>query len=291
MNLITSCSAQALSGKARVPGDKSISHRALLISALAAGETRISGLLEGEDVAATEGAIRALGSSVDRDDNGTWHIFGCGLGALTEPRNILDMGNSGTACRLLLGVLASHPVTAILTGDASLRTRPMERVMQPLRNFGANFVGAVGGCLPLTITGAAEAMPIEYKIPVASAQIKSAILLAGLNAPGRTVVIEPVSTRDHTEQLLHHFGADIKVEEITSGGRCITISGETELLGCELQVPADFSSAAFLIVAALLVPGSKIHLSRVGFNPLRLGLVETLKEMGAAITKLDVADD
>jgi len=291
VNLITSSSAQALSGKGHVPGDKSISHRALLISALAAGETRISGLLEGEDVVATVGAIRALGSSVVRDDNGTWHIFGCGLGALTEPKNILDMGNSGTACRLLLGLLASHPVTATLTGDASLRTRPMERVMRPLRNFGASFVGAMGGCLPLTITGAAEAMPIEYKIPVASAQIKSAVLLAGLNAPGRTVVIEPVSTRDHTEQLLRHFGADIKVEDIKAGARCITISGETELLGCELHVPADFSSAAFLIVAALLVPGSKIHLSRVGLNPLRLGLVETLKEMGAAITELNVADD
>ena len=274
-----------------MPGDKSISHRALLISALAAGETRISGLLEGEDVVATIGAIRALGSSVDRDDSGVWHIFGCGLGALTEPRNVLDMGNSGTASRLLLGVLASHPVTATLTGDASLRTRPMERVMQPLRSFGANFVGAVGGCLPLTITGAAEAMPIEYKIPVASAQIKSAILLAGLNAPGKTVVIEPVPTRDHTERLLRHFGADINVEEINSGGRCITISGETELIGHEVHVPADISSAAFLIVAALLVPGSKIHLPGVGLNPLRAGLVETLKEMGAAITEWDVADD
>ena len=274
-----------------MPGDKSISHRALLISALAAGETRISGLLEGEDVVATVGAIRSLGSSVVRDDSGVWHIFGCGLGALTEPRNVLDMGNSGTASRLLLGVLASHPVTATLTGDASLRTRPMERVMQPLRSFGANFVGAVGGCLPLTITGAAEAMPIEYKIPVASAQIKSAILLAGLNAPGKTVVIEPVPTRDHTERLLRHFGADINVEEINSGGRCITISGETELIGHEVHVPADISSAAFLIVAALLVPGSKIYLPGVGFNPLRAGLVETLKEMGAAITEWDVADD
>ena len=274
-----------------MPGDKSISHRALLISALAAGETRISGLLEGEDVVATVGAIRSLGSSVVRDDSGVWHIFGCGLGALTEPGNVLDMGNSGTASRLLLGVLASHPVTATLTGDASLRTRPMERVMQPLRSFGANFVGAVGGCLPLTITGAAEAMPIEYKIPVASAQIKSAILLAGLNAPGETVVIEPVPTRDHTERLLRHFGADINVEEINSGGRCITISGETELIGHEVHVPADISSAAFLIVAALLVPGSKIYLPGVGFNPLRAGLVETLKEMGAAITEWDVADD
>ena len=290
MKIITSCSARPLSGKVFVPGDKSISHRALLVSALSAGETCISGLLESDDVMVTIRAIQALGSPVCRENNGVWRVFGSGLGALKEPRDILDMGNSGTAARLLFGILATHSITATLTGDNSLRARPMERIMSPLRKFGANFLGAERGSLPLTIVGAASSVPIEYKLPIASAQVKSAILLAALNTPGKTVVIEPIPSRDHTERLLRHFGVEIDVEEISSGGRYISVVGERELKGNDIRVPADISSAAFLIVAALLVPGSTLHLPQVGFNPLRIGLVETLRDMGAKILEYDSAD-
>ncbi len=291
MDVISSHQARSLIGKARVPGDKSVSHRALLFGALATGETCITGLLEGEDVLATAAAIVKLGSSVERTDDGTWRVMGCGLGALAEPGDILDMGNSGTAARLLLGLLATHPITITITGDESLRSRPMARVTTPLRKFGARFDGAEGGRLPLTVSGASDPMPIEYKLPVASAQVKSAILLAGLNTPGETSVIERVPTRDHTEIMLSHFGAEVHVEKADSGGRRITIVGEPELTAHDVLVPADISSAAFPMVGALLVTGSELHLPGVGLNPLRAGLLKTLREMGAAIVEKNTGDN
>jgi 3-phosphoshikimate 1-carboxyvinyltransferase len=291
---IISRQSDALSGEAQVPGDKSVSHRALMFGALAAGETRIDGLLEGEDVLATACAMRALGSDVECTENSSgrniWRVHGCGLGALAEADDILDMGNSGTAARLLLGLLATHPITTTMTGDASLRSRPMQRVLGPLQQFGATFVGAEGGRLPLTVTGAKDPLPIEYQLPVASAQVKSAILLAGLNTPGETTVIEPVPTRDHTERLLAHFGAEVRTEETEGGGRRITIVGEPELTARDVSVPADISSAAFPLVAALLAPGSKLRLQGVGLNPLRAGLLQTLRDMGAVITEDNATD-
>lgn len=285
MDILVSRIADALTGTARVPGDKSVSHRALMFGALAAGETRITGLLEGEDVLVTAAAMRALGSHVERSDDGVWRVLGCGLGALAEPDGVLDMGNSGTAARLLLGLLATHPITTTMTGDASLRSRPMERVLTPLRQFGAAFSTADGGRLPLTVTGTAEPLPIEYQPPVASAQVKSAVLLAGLNAPGETTVVEPVATRDHTERMLIQFGAQVRTEMLDGGGRRITVTGEPELQASDVMVPSDISSAAFPMVAALLVPGSEITLTDVGLNPLRAGLPETLRDMGADIEK------
>lgn len=285
MDILVSRIADALTGTARVPGDKSVSHRALMFGALAAGETRITGLLEGEDVLATAAAMRALGSHVERSDDGVWRVLGCGLGALAEPDGVLDMGNSGTAARLLLGLLATHPITTTMTGDASLRSRPMERVLTPLRQFGAAFSTADGGRLPLTVTGTAQPLPIEYQPPVASAQVKSAVLLAGLNAPGETTVVEPVATRDHTERMLIQFGAQVRTEMLDGGGRRITVTGEPELQASDVMVPSDISSAAFPMVAALLVPGSDITLTDVGLNPLRAGLPETLRDMGADIEK------
>lgn len=291
MDVIVSRPAGALAGAARVPGDKSVSHRALMFGALAAGETRVSGLLEGDDVLATAAAMRALGAAVERGDDGLWRVQGCGLGALAEPDGVLDMGNSGTAARLLMGILASHPITTTMTGDASLRARPMERVMAPLRRFGTAFHGAAGGRLPITVTGAADPMPITYELPVASAQVKSAVLLAGLNTPGETTVIEPVPTRDHTERLLAHFGAEVRVAVTDGGGRRVTLTGEPELIARDVSVPADISSAAFPLVAAALVDGSRLRLAGVGLNPLRAGLVETLREMGAQIEIDNVVDD
>jgi 3-phosphoshikimate 1-carboxyvinyltransferase len=284
--------AESLSGTVRVPGDKSISHRALMFGALAAGETRIKGLLEGEDVLATAAAMRALGSQVERESDGasgTWRVHGCGLGALAEPDDVLDMGNSGTAARLLMGLLATHPITTTMTGDASLRSRPMERVLAPLRQFGARFDGAAGGRLPMTVTGTSQPIPIEYQPPVASAQVKSAVLLAGLNTPGETTVIETVATRDHTERMLIQFGAEVRTEALDGGGRRITVVGEPELTAGDVAVPADISSAAFPMVAALLVPGSRLRLNGVGVNPLRAGLPETLREMGACIKEENIS--
>ena len=280
MSVIISESANPLRGTVRVPGDKSVSHRALMFGALAVGETNISGLLEGDDVLATAAAMRALGAQVTRGEDGTWQVFGCGVGGLAEPGNVLDMGNSGTAVRLLMGVLAGHAFPATLTGDASLRSRPMERIMKPLRDIGATFVSAEGGRLPITMTGAVDPLPTAYEMPVASAQVKSAVLLAGLSAPGETVVIEPVPTRDHTERLLRHFGADVRVEDDPDGRRRVTLVGEPELEGRNVVVPADISSAAFPMVAALLVPGSAVTLTGVGTNPLRAGLMDTLRDMG-----------
>jgi len=280
---VTAHPAPALRGECRPPGDKSISHRAVLIGALAVGETTISGLLEGEDVLRTLAAIRALGAAADRDKDGTWHIAGVGIGGLAEPDDVLDMGNSGTAARLLLGVLAAHPIVCFMTGDDSLRSRPMERVAGPLRRMGARIESRRGGRLPLMIAGAGDALAIEYELPVASAQVKSAILLAGLNAPGRTTVIEPRPTRDHTERMLRHFGADVQVAP-EGGGNRITVTGQPELTAAAIAVPADISSAAFPLTAALLAPGSAVAMPGVGMNPGRIGLLDTLRDMGADVT-------
>ncbi len=272
-----------LSGRIRVPGDKSISHRALMFGALAVGRTRINGLLEGEDVLRTAAAMRALGAEVEREDAGTWQVRGQGRGRLTEPADVLDMGNSGTAARLICGILASHPIFAVLTGDASLRGRPMKRVTDPLSACGARFTGRAGGRLPLAIEGAAEPRPLDYRLPVASAQVKSAVLLAGLNAAGETRVEEPEATRDHTENMLRHFGADVSVE-VQGGGRLIRLQGKPTLTAADIVVPGDPSSAAFPLVAALVVPGSEVTIAGVGLNPLRTGLFTTLREMGADLT-------
>lgn len=277
---------QPLRGGVRVPGDKSISHRALMFGALAVGETRVTGLLEGEDVLRTAAAMRALGAEVIRDDGGTgtviWRVAGRGIGGLVEPDDVLDMGNSGTAARLLAGILASHPLFAIMTGDASLRRRPMRRVTEPLSACGARFAGRAGGRLPLAIQGARDALPLDYRLPVASAQVKSAVLLCGLNAPGITRVEEPQATRDHSENMLRHFGATVAVE-IAGTGRIIQLTGQPELRAADVAVPGDPSSAAFPLVAALLVPGSRLRLEAIGLNPLRTGLLTTLQEMGGAI--------
>lgn len=283
---LTAHPAMSLSGVCRVPGDKSVSHRSVLIGALAVGETTIRGLLEGEDVLRTIDAVRALGADAERSEDGAWRIRGVGIGGLTEPEDILDMGNSGTAARLLLGVLASHPITCFMTGDHSLRTRPMNRVADPLRLLGAEFALREGGRLPLAVTGPAEALPIEYRTPVASAQVKSAILLAGLNAPGRTTVIEARPTRDHTERMLRHFGAAVDVTD-TGDGVAIAVTGQPELAGRAIDVPGDISSAAFPLVATLLTEGSEVTFPNVGMNPGRTGLLITLKEMGADIEEKD----
>jgi len=280
---LQSSPASALTGTVSVPGDKSISHRALILGALGVGETRISGLLESEDVLATAAAMNALGATASRNADGDWQVFGRGVGGLSEPSGVLDMGNSGTAVRLLMGVTATHPLKATFTGDASLSKRPMERVMTPLRQMGAQFTARDGGCLPVTVSGATAPIPISYELPVASAQVKTAVLLAGLNTPGQTTVIEPQPTRDHSERMLGFFGAKVTVEEMPGGGRRITLDGQPELSGHDVTVPGDFSSAAFPMVAALLTPGSKITLTGVGMNPLRTGLLDTLLEMGAAI--------
>ncbi|MBV9251173.1 MAG: 3-phosphoshikimate 1-carboxyvinyltransferase [Acetobacteraceae bacterium] len=274
--------ARPLTGRIAVPGDKSISHRALMFGALAVGETRITGLLEGEDVLRTATAMRALGAKVEREADGSWLIAGCGIGGLAQPEDVLDMGNSGTAARLLCGILASHPLFAVMTGDASLRRRPMRRVIEPLTASGARFVARHGGCLPLAVEGPRDALPLEYRVPVPSAQVKSAVLLAGLNAPGVTRVEEPEATRDHTENMLRHFGASVQVEA-AGVGRVITLQGQPELRAADVVVPGDPSSAAFLAAGALLVPDSRLVIERVGLNPLRTGLFTTLNEMGADI--------
>ncbi len=273
----------ALTGTMMLPGDKSISHRSIMFGGTAVGETVVSGLLEGEDVLATIAAMQALGADIHKDDQGCWHVWGVGPGGYQEPATAIDMGNSGTGVRLLMGLIATSPITATLIGDASLSSRPMGRVTDPLSLFGTGFHAREGGRLPLTMTGASPAQPVTYKLPVASAQVKSAVLLAGLNAPGKTSVIEPIPTRDHTERMLTAFGADIVVEQ-TEQGRMITVTGERELKACSIAVPADPSSAAFPLVAACLVPGSEVRLPGVLLNPGRIGLITTLLEMGADIT-------
>ncbi|HEY4134423.1 MAG TPA: 3-phosphoshikimate 1-carboxyvinyltransferase [Alphaproteobacteria bacterium] len=280
---LTARRAGALSGEARAPGDKSISHRALMIGTVAVGETTIHGLLEGEDVLNTAKAMRALGATVWRDADAVWHVQGVGLGALAEPDDVIDMGNSGTGARLLSGLIAGHPITAIFTGDASLRSRPMARVNKPLEGCGARFIAREGGRLPMTVVGTRDPMPLTYTLPVPSAQVKSAIMLAGLNAPGVTTVIEPEPTRDHSELMLRHFGADVTVEDLPDGSRKIAVVGQPELMAREVRVAGDPSSAAFPAVAALIVPGSRVTLRHVGVNPLRDGLYRTLVEMGADI--------
>jgi 3-phosphoshikimate 1-carboxyvinyltransferase len=290
---MTSHPASALTGEARVPGDKSISHRALMIAGSALGETRISGLLEGADVLATAAAMQALGAEVSRRQqrgDTVWTVRGCGVGGLAEPTGVLDLGNSGTAARLLTGLLATHPFTAFVTGDSSLRSRPMERVMAPLRRIGATFLSRSGGRLPLAVTGTSDPVPIEQTLAVASAQVKSAILLAALNAPGRTTVIEPNATRDHTEVTLRAFGAEVETEKLGGGAVAVTLTGQPEIGGTDVTVPGDFSSAAFPMVAALTVPGSRVTLRRIGVNVLRTGLLRTFAEMGAGIEVEELAN-
>jgi 3-phosphoshikimate 1-carboxyvinyltransferase len=280
-----------LTGRIRVPGDKSISHRALMLGALAVGRTEISGLLEGEDVLATAAAINGLGAYATRAGDRRWTVDGIGIAGLGEPEDLLDLCSSGTAARLLLGILATHPITAFVTGDASLRRRPMGRVVEPLSRFGAHFVAREGARLPLAISGATNPIAITYRLPVPSAQVKSAVLLAGLNAPGTTTVIEPQPTRDHTERMLDHFGATVTTEPIEGGGKCITLQGYPELAAAPIAVPGDPSSAAFPLIAALIVPGSEVIIDGVGVNPLRTGLFECLREMGADLTLLNQHDE
>jgi 3-phosphoshikimate 1-carboxyvinyltransferase len=277
-----------LRGRVRVPGDKSISHRALILGALAVGETRISGLLEGEDVLNTGKAVRALGAQVERTGVGAWRLHGVGVAGFAESMAPLDFGNSGTGCRLMLGAVAGCPIEASFDGDASLRKRPMRRVLEPLERMGAHTLAANDGRLPLRLAGARDPIPIVYEPPVASAQLKSAVLLAGLAAPGETVVIEDEATRDHTEKMLTHFGADVRVEPHGPHGRRITLAGQPELVPRPIVVPADPSSAAFPLVAAAITPGSEVILEGVMLNPLRSGLLDTLVEMGAAIERLNV---
>ena len=281
-----------LAGKVRVPGDKSISHRALILGALSGGETRISGLLEGEDVLNTAQSMRALGAKVERTAPFAWSVSGVGVGGFAQPAAPLDFGNSGTGCRLVMGAVAGCPIAAVFDGDASLRSRPMRRILDPLELMGARVSDIrEGGRLPLTLHGARYPVPIVYKTPVASAQIKSAVLLAGLSAPGITTVIEQEASREHTELMLKHFGAEISSEKEGSHGRRITLNGEPELHGAEVVVPADPSSASFPIVAALIVEGSDVVFSDVMTNPLRTGLFTTLREMGASIEESEVRGD
>lgn len=284
--LTVSSAPTGLSGRVSVPGDKSISHRALMFASLAEGTTVITGLLEGEDVLRTAGAMRALGAKIVQEAT-KWVVEGCGAAGLKEPEDVLDMGNSGTAARLLSGVLATHPFMSVMTGDASLRSRPMGRVSVPLAGTGARFVTRAGQKLPMAVEGTGEGKALHYRLPVASAQVKSAVLLAGLSCQGETVVEEPVPTRDHTENMLRHFGADVEVTALPEGGRRIAVQGPASLKARDVVVPGDPSSAAFPVVAALLVPGSEIVVSAVGQNPLRTGLFKTLREMGASLELRD----
>ncbi|MDH3660393.1 MAG: 3-phosphoshikimate 1-carboxyvinyltransferase [Alphaproteobacteria bacterium] len=275
--------AGALNGEVRVPGDKSLSHRALMLAAMTVGETRITGLLEGEDVLATASALRGLGVDVERSADGSWRVCGVGVGGLAEPDHVLDLGNAGTGARLLTGLLAGHPFTTFLTGDDSLRKRPMKRVIKPLGEMGASFLARSGDRLPLALTGRSDLIPITYEQPVASAQVKSAVLLAGLHAPGKTTVIEPAPSRDHTERMLRHIGAEVMTEALDDGRSAVTVTGQPELAAVDLPVAGDPSSAAFLMVAAALGEGSALRIDNVGVNPLRTGLFTCLNEMGAVV--------
>jgi 3-phosphoshikimate 1-carboxyvinyltransferase len=290
-NPLTARRSGPLQGRVRVPGDKSISHRALILGALAVGETRISGLLEGEDVLNTGKAVRALGAQVERIGVGAWRVHGVGVAGFAEPAAALDFGNSGTGARLMLGAVAGCPISARFDGDASLRKRPMRRVLEPLERMGARTLEADDGRLPLTLAGARDPIPIVYEPPVASAQLKSAVLLAGLAAPGETVVIEAEATRDHTEKMLTHLGADVSVTPHGAHGRRIALVGQPELAPRPIVVPADPSSAAFPLVAAAITPGSDVILEGVMLNPMRAGLVDTLADMGATIERLDVRNE
>lgn len=276
-----------LTGRIRVPGDKSISHRSIMLGALAVGETRVTGLLEGEDVLSTAAAMRAMGATIERQADGDWIVAGVGTGALLQPTGALDMGNSGTSTRLLMGLVATHPITACFIGDASLSKRPMGRVITPLSAAGAGFTTYPGGRLPLIVNGTDSPVPITYRLPVASAQVKSAVLLAGLNTPGITTVIEPVPTRDHSERMLRGFGAELSVDTDEAGARVIRLVGQPELRAQTITVPGDPSSAAFFAVAALIVPGSDLIIENVGLNPTRAALFTVLRQMGGDIEELD----
>ncbi|SHG49734.1 3-phosphoshikimate 1-carboxyvinyltransferase [Cognatishimia maritima] len=280
---MTSRPCGPLKGEANVPGDKSISHRSLILGALSVGETHITGLLEGEDVLDTAKAMRAFGAEVIEHGGGEWTVHGVGVGGFAEPENVIDCGNSGTGVRLIMGCMATTGITATFTGDASLNKRPMARVTDPIALFGAQAVGRSGGRLPMTIVGAADPVPVRYEVPMPSAQVKSAVLLAGLNAPGKTVVIEKEATRDHTERMLQGFGAELTVEE-TDEGRVITLTGQPELKAQNIVVPRDPSSAAFPVCAAIITPGSDVLVPNIGLNPTRAGLFTTLREMGADLT-------
>ena len=277
---MTSFACGPLQGTADVPGDKSISHRSLILGAMCVGETTITGLLEGQDVLDTAAAMRAFGAQVVDHGAGRWSVQGVGVGGFAEPTGVIDCGNSGTGVRLIMGAMATQPITATFSGDASLNGRPMARVTDPLALFGCQAVGRSGGRLPMTLVGAREPVPVRYVVPVPSAQVKSAVLLAGLNAPGQTVVIEKEATRDHTERMLKGFGAEISVRE-TDEGREITLTGQPELRAQHIEVPRDPSSAAFPVCAALIVPGSDVLVPGIGLNPTRAGLFTTLREMGA----------
>ncbi len=284
---ISQKSPSPIKGITKVPGDKSISHRALMFGALTQGETMVSGLLEGEDVLHTADAMRAMGAKIDKGDDGLWRIFGVGIGNLKQPEQNLEMGNSGTSTRLLMGLVGGHDIAATFTGDSSLIKRPMKRVMIPLSEMGAEFSGRDGDKLPMTVTGAAQAKAIEYRLPVASAQVKSAILLAGLNAQGTTTVIEEKPTRDHTENMLRHFGIDIDIKNIGNGASAISVTDGQDMQPCAVDVPGDPSSAAFPIVAAILNEGSEITVSGVCVNPTRIGIYTALQEMGADVAFLN----
>ena len=280
----TSSKSSSLTGTVDVPGDKSMSHRSIMFGLLAAGTTTVKGLLTGEDVMCTADAARALGASVTEKEDGTWVIESKGLKHLTEPDRVLDMGNSGTSTRLLMGLVAGYDFTCTFTGDHSLIKRPMARISDPLTAMGAKFITRTGGRLPLSVKGSAALNPISYELPVASAQVKSAILLAGLNAEGNTSVIETKPTRDHTENMLRHFGAVVDVETLDNNAQKITVHGKPDLKGCDIVIPADPSSAAFPVVAAILTEGSDIRIENVGMNERRAGVFTTLIEMGADIT-------
>lgn len=279
---MTSRANGALSGEANVPGDKSISHRSLILGAMAVGETRITGLLEGQDVLDTGRAMQAFGATVTNHGGGNWSVHGVGVGGFAEPDHVIDCGNSGTGVRLIMGAMATTPICATFTGDASLNGRPMGRITDPLALFGTQSYGRKGGRLPMTVVGADAPVPVRYWVPMPSAQVKSAVLLAGLNTPGETVVIEKEATRDHTERMLAGFGAQISTVE-TGEGRVITLVGQPELKPLDITVPRDPSSAAFPVCAGLIVPGSDVLVPGIGLNPTRAGLFTTLKEMGAEL--------
>jgi 3-phosphoshikimate 1-carboxyvinyltransferase len=280
---LTSRRTGRLAGTAAIPGDKSISHRSLILGAMAVGETRIAGLLEAEDVLNTAKAVSALGADVLRDGDGMWRVWGRGVGGWSEPGDVLDFGNSGTGSRLMMGAVATTAISVVFTGDASLRRRPMKRVLEPLTLFGAEYEAREGGLMPLTLKGARQPICIEHQVAVASAQVKSALLLAALNAPGTSRIAQRALTRDHTERMLEAFGAKIAVEVLADGGEAVHVTGEVELKPTAIDVPRDPSSAAFPLVAALIVPGSDVSIPGVLLNPRRTGLIETLKEMGADI--------
>ena len=281
MASITANLSTSLNGSIKIAGDKSISHRSIILGALSIGETTVEGLLESQDILATISAMQAFGAEIEKKADKKWHINGLGVGGLDEPEKVLDLGNSGTGVRLILGVAAGNPITSFFSGDESLSRRPMARVLKPLEMMGASFTSRTGGLLPLSCTGPQTLQPIDYSLPVASAQVKSAILLAGLNTPGKTIVREPTPTRDHTERMLKQFGSEISIETDDESQNIITLKGESELTGQDIVVPGDPSSAAFPMVAGILAEDSRIEIKNVGINPLRFGLFEILNEMGA----------